>query len=94
MSKYGEPNTATGQAFRTKTIDTISTALELPIVSSADILKANHPINDHAVSGKQLGSCVLMKGNTDVLWYVAMATGPKKTDKWKYVQLTVELIPS
>lgn len=80
MSKYGETGTTTGQAFRVKAVQTIATAIPMPIVAETDLKKKDHPINIEHLSGKQKGAMVVVdKGDS---LYIAIARGSAPTDKW------------
>lgn len=81
MSKYGDAGTTTGQAFRVKAVQTIATAIPMPIVAEADLKKKDHPINIEYLSGKQKGAMVVVdKGGNSL--YIAIARGSAPTDQW------------
>lgn len=81
MSKYGDADTITGQAFRVKAVQTIATAIPMPIVAEADLKKKDHPINIEHLSGKQKGAMVVVdKGDKGL--YIAIARGSAPTDQW------------
>lgn len=81
MSKYGNTDNVTGQAFRVKTVQTTATAIPLPIVAEADLKKKDHPINIKHLSGKQKGAMVAVdKGGNSL--YIAIARGSEPTDLW------------
>lgn len=81
MSKYGAEGTTTGQAFRVKAVQTIATAIPMPIVAEADLKKKNHPINIEHLSGKQKGAMVVVYKEGNSL-YIAIARGSAPTDPW------------
>lgn len=81
MSKYGDEGTTTGQAFRVKTVQTIATALPMPVVTEDDIKKKDHPINLEHLSGKQKGAMVVVEKTNKEL-YIAIARGSSPTDIW------------
>lgn len=69
----------TGDATKNKSVKTIALTVPQPVVSSVDLLKADHPINDKAKSGKQLGSTVIVKET----FQLAVASGSEPSDTWK-----------
>lgn len=81
MSKYGDEGTTTGQAFRVKAVQTIATAIPMPIVAEADLKKKNHPINIEHLSGKQKGAMVVVAKENNNL-HMAIARGSAPTDLW------------
>lgn len=90
MSKYGDAGTTTGQAFRAKAVQTIATAIPMPIVAEADLKKKDHPINIEHLSGKQKGAMVVVdKGDNNL--YIAIARGSEPTDPWGVT--TMEPVP-
>lgn len=89
MSKYGDAGT-TGQAFRVKAVQTIATAIPMPIVAEVDLKKKDHPINIEHLSGKQKGAMVVVdKGGNSL--YIAIARGSAPTDPWDVT--TMEVVP-
>lgn len=81
MSKYGYTGTITGQAFRVKAVQTIATAIPMPIVAETDLKKKDHPINIEHLSGKQKGAMVVVdKGDNNL--YIAIARGSEPADPW------------
>lgn len=81
MAQYGSTGSVTGQVFRVKTVQTIATALPLPVVTEADLKKKDHPINIQHLSGKQKGAMVaLVKEDTTL--HIAIARGSEPTDLW------------
>lgn len=81
MAKYGDVSTVTGGAFRVRAVQTVATALPLPIVSEVDIKSTKAPVNLTRLSGKQKGAMVCVdKGGDDL--YIAVATGSKPADPW------------
>ena len=90
MSKYGDRDTTTGQAFRVKAVQTIATAIPMPIVAEADLKKKDHPINIEHLSGKQKGAMVVVDKGDDNL-YIAIARGHEPTDPWDVT--TMEAVP-
>lgn len=81
MAKYGDPSTVTGKAFRVKAVQTVATALPLPIVSEVDLKSLKAPVNMAKLSGKQKGAMVCVdKGGDDL--YIAIATGSEPADAW------------
>lgn len=90
MSKYGDAGTTTGQAFRVKAVQTIATALPMPVVSEEDIKKKDHPINIDHLSGKQKGAMVVVEKSNKGL-YIAIARGSSPTDIWDVT--TMEVTP-
>ncbi len=81
MSNYGNTGTVTGQVFRAKAVQTIATAIPLPIVAEADLKKKDHPINIKHLSGKQKGAMVAVEKAGNSL-YIAIARGSEPTDPW------------
>lgn len=81
MSKYGNTGTVTGQAFRVKTVQTIATAIPMPVVTEEDLKKKDHPINIKHLSGKQKGAMVAVEKAGNSL-YIAIARGSEPTDLW------------
>lgn len=90
MSKYGDAGTTTGQAFRVKAVQTIATAIPMPIVAEADLKKKDHPINIEHLSGKQKGAMVVVDKGGNRL-YIAIARGSAPTDLWDVT--TMEAVP-
>lgn len=79
MAQYD--TSVTGQAFRVKAVQTVATALPLPVVTEADLKKKDHPINIKHLSGKQKGAMVaLVKEDTTL--HIAVARGSEPTDLW------------
>lgn len=81
MAKYGDANTVTGQSFRVKDVQTIATALPLPVVAEVDLKSKAHPINIHHLSGKQKGAMVAVK-KTDGSLYIAVAQDALPESPW------------
>lgn len=81
MSQYGKTGTTTGQAFRVKAVQTIATAIPMPIVAEDDLKKKGHPINIKHLSGKQKGAMVVVDKEDNSL-YIAIARGSAPTDLW------------
>lgn len=79
MAQYGK--SVTGQAFRVKAVQTVATALPLPVVTEADLKKKDHPINIQHLSGKQKGAMVVV-AREDTTVHIAVARGSKPTDPW------------
>lgn len=93
MAQYGSTGSVTGQAFRVKAVQTIATALPLPIVAEADLKKKDHPINVQHLSGKQKGAMVAVE-KADSTLYIAIASGSAPTDQWYAVIMdTAAVIP-
>ena len=85
MAKYGDPSTVTGKAFRVKAVQTVATALPLPIVSEVDLKSLKAPVNMAKMSGKQKGAMVCVDKGVDEggdYLYIAIATGSKPADEW------------
>ncbi|HBL6576721.1 hypothetical protein [Salmonella phage vB_SenAt-pSL2] len=80
MAKYGE-GSVTGQAFRVKAVQTIATAIPMPVVAEADLKKKDHPINIKHLSGKQKGAMIAVEKEGPTL-YIAIARGSEPTDPW------------
>lgn len=81
MAKYGDVSTVTGGAFRVRAVQTVATALPLPIVSDTEIRDAKSPVNQTRLSGKQKGAMVCVdKGGDDL--YIAVATGSEPESQW------------
>ncbi|URG17620.1 hypothetical protein GRN51_040 [Salmonella phage GRNsp51] len=80
MAKYGE-GSVTGQAFRVKAVQTIATAIPMPVVAEADLKKKDHPINIKHLSGKQKGAMVAVEKGGSTM-YIAIARGSEPTDPW------------
>lgn len=81
MAKYGDASTVTGGAFRVRAVQTVATALPLPIVSEVDIKNTKAPVNLTHLSGKQKGAMVCVdKGEGNL--YIAVATGSEPADQW------------
>lgn len=94
MSKYGEANTVTGQAFIRKQVDAIVTALPLPVVPYGDLALKAKPINIAELSGKQAGAMVLAHDATNSKWYIAVAQGSLPTAKWSVTELETPITPA
>lgn len=90
MSKYGYTGTVTGQVFRVKAVQTIATAIPMPLVAEADLKKKDHPINIEHLSGKQKGAMVVVDKEDNTL-YIAIARGSAPTDPWDAT--TMEVTP-
>lgn len=90
MSKYGDSGTITGQVFRVKAVQTIATAIPMPIVAETDLKKKDHPINIEHLSGKQKGAMVVVDKGADNL-YIAIARGSEPADPWDVT--TMEVTP-
>lgn len=88
MSSYED--SVTGQAFRVKAVQTIATALPVPVVAEDDIKSKDHPINIAHLSGKQSGAMVAVK-KADGSLYLAIARGSAPTDLWDIT--TMEVTP-
>lgn len=86
MAQYGSTGSVTGQTFRVKAVQTIATALPLPIVAEADLKKKDHPINVQHLSGKQKGAMVAVEKDDSTL-YIAIASGSAPKDKWYAVTM-------
>lgn len=81
MAKYDTEGSVTGQAFRVKAVQTIATAIPMPVVKEADLTSKDHPINIKHLSGKQKGAMVaLEKGGKNL--HIAVARGSEPTDPW------------
>lgn len=87
MSEYGEEGTITGQVFRVKAVQTIATAIPMPIVAEADIKNKDHPINIEHLSGKQKGAMVVVAQGDRL--YIAIAHGSAPTDQWYVTDMKV-----
>lgn len=81
MPKYGESNTVTGQSFRVKDVQTIATALPLPVVTELDLKSKAHPINIHHLSGKQKGAMVAVQKKEGLLC-IAIAQDALPESPW------------
>lgn len=81
MSQYGITGSVTGQVFRVKAVQTIATAIPMPVVAEADLKKKDHPINIKHLSGKQKGAMVAVEKEGPAL-YIAIARGSEPTDIW------------
>ena len=79
MAQFG--TSVTGQAFRVKAVQTVATALPLPVVAEEDLKKKDHPINIQHLSGKQKGAMVAV-ARADTTVHIAVARGSKPTDPW------------
>lgn len=90
MSNYGNTGTVTGQVFRVKAVQTIATAIPMPVVAEADLKKKDHPINIKHLSGKQKGAMVAVEKEGPAL-YIAIARGSEPTDIWDVT--TMEGVP-
>jgi hypothetical protein len=88
MPTYSD--SVTGQAFRVKAVQTIATALPVPVVAEADIKSKDHPVNIDHLSGKQAGAMVAVK-KVDGSLYLAIARGSAPTDLWDIT--TMEVAP-
>lgn len=88
MPTYSD--SVTGQAFRVKAVQTIATALPVPVVAEDDIKSKDHPINIDHLSGKQAGAMVAVK-KADGPLYLAIARGSAPTDLWDIT--TMEVTP-
>lgn len=93
MAKYGSTGSVTGQTFRVKAVQTIATAIPMPVVTEEDLKKKDHPINIKHLSGKQKGAMVAVeKAGPDPALYIAVAHGSEPTDKWDVTTMEVEAI--
>lgn len=81
MAEYGTTGSVTGQAFRVKAVQTIATAIPMPVVAEADLKKKDHPINIKHLSGKQKGAMVAVERD-DTTVHIAVARGSEPTDPW------------
>lgn len=81
MTKYDTKGTVTGQVFRVKAVQTIATAIPMPVVKEEDLKKKDHPINIKHLSGKQKGAMVALETNNNSL-HIAIACGSEPTDTW------------
>lgn len=81
MAKYGE-GSVTGQAFRVKAVQTIATAIPMPVVKEADLKSKDHPINIKYLSGKQKGAMVALERKDTTTMCIAVARGSEPTDPW------------
>lgn len=81
MAKYDTTGSVTGQAFRVKAVQTIATAIPMPVVAEEDLKKKDHPINIKYLSGKQRGAMVAIS-RADTTVYIAVARGSEPTDVW------------
>ncbi len=93
MAKYGAASTVTGQAFRTKAVQTVATAIPLPVVKEEDLKLKDHPVNIEHLSGKQKGAMVaVLKGDGSL--YLAVARGNKPTDIWDITTMGEAVTPA
>nr|HEK8078109.1 hypothetical protein [Escherichia coli] len=81
MAEYGTAGSVTGQVFRVKAVQTIATAIPMPVVKAADLNKKDHPINIKHLSGKQKGAMVALETDAETLC-IAVARGSEPTDPW------------
>lgn len=81
MAKYGTTGSVTGQAFRVKAVQTIATAIPMPVVAEEALKKKDHPINIKYLSGKQRGAMVVIS-RADTTVHIAVARGSEPTDAW------------
>lgn len=81
MAEYGTEGSVTGQAFRVKAVQTIATAVPMPVVDEEDLKKKDHPINIKHLSGKQKGAMVVIS-RADTTVHIAVARGSEPTDAW------------
>lgn len=81
MAKYDTTGSVTGQAFRVKAVQTIATAIPMPVVAEEDLKKKDHPINIKSLSGKQRGAMVVISGENTTM-HIAVARGSEPTDVW------------
>lgn len=81
MAKYDTTGSVTGQVFRVKAVQTIATAIPLPVVKEVDLKKKDHPINIKHLSGKQKGAMVALEINNTTM-HIAVARGSEPTDPW------------
>lgn len=88
MAQYGTTGSVTGQVFRVKAVQTIATAIPMPVVAEADLKKKDHPINIKHLSGKQKGAMVAVEKEGPAL-YIAVARGSEPTDKWDVTTMEV-----
>ncbi|ALS88304.1 acetyl-CoA acetyltransferase [Proteus phage PM 93] len=93
MAKYGAGNTVTGQAFRVKAVQTVATAIPLPVVKEEDLKLKDHPVNIEHLSGKQKGAMVAVLKDDGSL-YIAIARGNLPTDKWDVTQMGEVVTPT
>ena len=81
MAKYSDTGSVTGQAFRVKAVQTIATAIPMPVVKEVDLESKDHPINIKHLSGKQKGAMVVVE-KKDTTMHIAVARGSEPTDSW------------
>lgn len=79
----------TGDATKGASVKTIALTLPQPVVAKADLLKLDNPINDKAMSGKQLGSTVLAEDGGKL--FLVAADGDKPSSLWINVGTGVTL---
>jgi len=91
MPKYGGLNTVTGQSFRVKDVQTIATALPLPVVAEKDLKSKAHPINIHHLSGKQKGAMVAVQKSDESL-YIAVARDALPESPWYATTMEVNAV--
>lgn len=82
MAKYDTTGSVTGQAFRVKAVQTIATAIPMPVVKEEDLKSKDHPINIKHLSGKQKGAMVCLEVKNNKTLCIAVACGSEPTDKW------------
>lgn len=92
VTKYGDPNTATGKAFVKQQVVTTATVMALPVVTEAEIKSAKSMINTHRLSGKQKGAMVIVE-KPDQSLHIAVADGPLPTDVWNLAHLDTDVTP-
>lgn len=81
MINYNSEGTVTGQVFRVKAVQTVATAIPMPVVKGEDLNNKDHPINIKHLSGKQKGAMVALEKEKNNL-QIAIACGSEPTDKW------------
>lgn len=91
MPKYGDASTVTGQSFRVKDVQTIATALPLPVVAEADLKSKAHPINIQHLSGKQKGAMVAVQKVEGSL-YIAVARDALPESPWDATAMEVTAV--
>lgn len=91
MTKYDTTGSVTGQAFRVKAVQTIATAIPMPVVKEEDLKIKDHPINIKHLSGKQKGAMVALE-KIDKTLHIAVARGSEPTDPWDVTSMEVAAV--
>lgn len=77
-----------------KAKQTIATCLVAPVVPvTLGLMKLDHVVNQHRLSGKQEGAIVIGKQDDGKL-SICIAVGAEPASKWDYAAATSEITPA